>query len=343
MCMVSVIMSVYNSEKYLKESIESILNQTYKDIEFIIINDGSEDNSLKIINSYNDKRIKIVNNYRNIGLISSLNKGIDIAKGKYIARMDSDDISAPNRLDIQVRYLERHEEISMVSSGVIMFSNRFPFIKKIISVEKSNEELKCELIFKNRIFHPTVMFRKSVIISNNYKYNKSFEMCEDFGLWQLLSFHNKISVINDCLLKYRMESNSITSNSRKYIGEFYDYMKNVYNQGLNLIGIKFSDKELDIHTEISMCSYLKSYNYSIVEKEAWLKKLYYFNKKKKVLNINLFKNIICSFFYNNCIQEKEYQGYKKSFLYDYYSVNRIEFYKDVYKSILKSKLKPIIW
>ena len=110
--MVTVLMSVYNGEKFLKEAMDSILTQTFTDFEFLIINDGSTDNSVKIIESYNDSRIRLINNEKNLKLIASLNKGISLARGKYIARMDCDDISSPMRLEKEVDFLENSSDSS---------------------------------------------------------------------------------------------------------------------------------------------------------------------------------------------------------------------------------------
>ena len=110
---ISVLMPVYNDEKYILEAIESILNQTYINFEFIIINDGSSDNSLKIIQSFNDNRIKIINNDKNRGIAYSLNKGLDIAKCKYIARIDANDVAHPTRLAVQKEYLDQKNEVDL--------------------------------------------------------------------------------------------------------------------------------------------------------------------------------------------------------------------------------------
>ena len=128
-------MPVYNAEKYLVESIESILNQSLKNFEFIIINDGSKDKSLGIIKKYakKDKRIILLNNSRNLGLQKTLNKGLEVARGKYVARMDADDISLPKRLEIQFNYMEDHLEIFLVGSSAIVIDgngNRLGIFKK---------------------------------------------------------------------------------------------------------------------------------------------------------------------------------------------------------------------
>ena len=114
--MVTVLMAVYNGEKFLKEAMESILTQTFTDFEFLIINDGSTDNSVKIIEEFNDPRIRLIHNEKNLKLIASLNKGISLAKGKYIARMDCDDISMPYRLEKEVDFLENSLEYGLVGT-----------------------------------------------------------------------------------------------------------------------------------------------------------------------------------------------------------------------------------
>ena len=128
--LVTVLMPVYNGEKYLKEAIESILNQTFKDFEFLIINDGSTDNSVKIIQSFNDLRIRLIHNESNIGLIKTLNKGLKLSNGKYIARMDCDDVSLPKRLSVQINFMEKHPEIGVCGSWVKIIGLEQKFINK---------------------------------------------------------------------------------------------------------------------------------------------------------------------------------------------------------------------
>jgi glycosyltransferase involved in cell wall biosynthesis len=118
----SVIMSVHNGEKYLREAIESILNQTFTDFKFIIINDGSTDNSLAIIRSYDDKRIRILNNGTNIGLTKSLNKALKQAKGKYIARQDADDVSLPDRFEAQLKYFVQYPEVALLGTSTYIIN-----------------------------------------------------------------------------------------------------------------------------------------------------------------------------------------------------------------------------
>lgn len=207
---ISVIMSVYNGEKFLREAVESILNQTYVNFEFIIINDGSTDSSLKILQSFNDTRIVILNNDGNRGLIYSLNKGIENAKGQFIARMDSDDIALPNRFETQLKYFD-NDNIAVVCTPVINITELGNVTKQwITDVENNTEEkIKNTLPKENCIAHPTVMIKTS--IAKEYKYNYNQKGSEDWDLWlRLIATNHRIIKTKEPLLKYRIVTTSIT-------------------------------------------------------------------------------------------------------------------------------------
>ena len=188
---ISVLMSTYNGKIYLKDCMNSILKQTHKKFEFIIIEDGSKDKSLNIIKSFNDKRIKLIINKKNIGLSKSLNKGLKIATGKYIARIDADDISKKNRLKYQLDYLEKNKDIGVLGTDIVIineekktlnFLNFFKIfnqkfnLKLLFYKQKPDTHERCLwfLLFKNCFYHSTVMFRKNLIKSvGGYKIRRS--------------------------------------------------------------------------------------------------------------------------------------------------------------------------
>jgi len=150
---VTVLMSVYNGSKYLAEAIESILHQSYTDFEFLIINDGSTDLSEKIIKSYNDRRINYIKNNENIGLTRSLNKGLCLARGKYIARMDADDISMPDRFKEQVDFMEKNENVVACGTFIELFGIKTGKIKYPIK----DKEIREKFIFNPPLAHPTAV------------------------------------------------------------------------------------------------------------------------------------------------------------------------------------------
>lgn len=211
---ISVIMSAYNSEKYLAEAIKSILNQIFRDFEFIIINDKSTDNTLNIIKRYSkkDKRIKIINNPKNMGLTKSLNKGLRIAKGEYIARMDADDISLPERFQIQYDYLEKNRDIFLVGTGAIYIDSNSIRLKKFIPLKES-KKIKKRLKKENALCHPTIMFRNE---HNNF-YREKFRYAQDYDFYlNLLTKDKNINNIEGLLMEYRIfDKDSISSKNTK--------------------------------------------------------------------------------------------------------------------------------
>ena len=210
---VTILMPVYNGERYLVDAIESILNQTYTDFEFLIINDGSADKSVSIIESYNDNRIRLIHNEKNLGLIASLNKGIALAKGEYLARMDSDDISVPQRLEKQVQFLDAHPDVSVVASH-IRFMNADGEETGYWDNDMSTNswaDIYAALPKHDCIAHPAVVIRKSVICK--YLYRSAQKHIEDWDLWlRMVSDGLKIEKINEVLLKYRVHFESVTMN-----------------------------------------------------------------------------------------------------------------------------------
>lgn len=275
MPLVSIIMSVYNGQEYLRESIESILNQTYENFEFIITDDGSKDISLNILKEYlrKDSRIKLVINDSNKGLIYSLNNMLNLSKGKYIARMDADDISLKNRIEEQVKFMEKNDDISMISSSYQAFKDRYFFLKKNIQFITGFEEIKSSLLFRNYICHPAVMIRKEIIKKYNLKYNPEDKGMEDYGLWLKLSKKEKIIILPQILLKYRYLSNSISANVLKKENSYKNTLKNIFKRELNGIFDEFSIEDLEKHIEICLINNLSNFKYSIEEKLRYLEQL----------------------------------------------------------------------
>lgn len=200
---VSVVMAVYNGEKYLKDAIESILDQTFRDFEFIIVDDGSTDKTLEILKEYErkDKRIKIIINKANIGLTKSLNKAIKEAKGEYIARQDDDDISLPERLKKQVEFLNRNEKIGIVGTFYYEINKKGKIIGKK-TFPCSDERLKKTLIKYNPFFHSSVLIRREVF-SRVGLYDESFKRAQDYELWFRVANFYKLANIPEFLTKRR--------------------------------------------------------------------------------------------------------------------------------------------
>ena len=196
---ISVLMPIYKTpEKYLREAIESVLAQTFKDFEFLILDDCPEDNRKDIVASYNDERIKYWQNDINMGISASRNKLIDLAKGEYLAVMDHDDICLPERFEKEVQYLDKHPEVGVVSAQ----------LNSIISQKTSqnpadNHSIKLALMRVCVISHPVSMIRKSVLLENNIRYEEQYTPSEDYALWCRLIPHTEFHNLEDILLLYR--------------------------------------------------------------------------------------------------------------------------------------------
>lgn len=202
---ISVIMPVYNAEKYLKKAIDSILNQTYKDFEFIIIDGGSTDNSQKIIESYTDKRISAIQK-ANFGLIDTLNLGISLCKGDWIARMDADDISYPNRLEEQLKYIK--DDVAVIGSQADII-DKDGKVYATTSFEVEHDEIVTKLLKNNSvIIHPSVIINKSKLICVG-GYDLKIFAAEDYDLWLKISKVWKIINVNKPLLALRKHENNV--------------------------------------------------------------------------------------------------------------------------------------
>lgn len=206
--LVSVIMPTFNDGKFLAEAIDSILAQSYKTFELIIINDGCTDNTEDIIRNYNDNRIRYIVNSKNRGYIYSLNKGLTHAKGTYIARMDADDRCPPERLKKQIEFLEQNKDIGVLGGNMISFKENgeiqyHPFPEK-------HDAIRARLIFRNPMAHPTVMLRKAIIQKHNIRYNDSYYAAEDFKLWQQLIKYTKFHNLQETLLYYRIHAGNVS-------------------------------------------------------------------------------------------------------------------------------------
>ena len=214
---ISVLIPVYNTEeKYLRECIESILNQTFRDFELIILNDGSSNNVEEIIKSYDDKRILYYKNEKTEGITKSRNKLISLASGKYIAIQDHDDISFPDRLEKEYNFLENHKDISIVSAWIEVFSEiNYKLHKKKIKVWKKKESPKIlDFLKRCELIHPVCMWRKNDFEKYNLAYEDGYYGAQDYALFSKAVRYLKFANIQEPLLKYRRHPNNVSRNKK---------------------------------------------------------------------------------------------------------------------------------
>lgn len=207
---VSVIMPAYNAQKYIAEAIDSILNQTFSNFELIIVNDASSDNTESIITSYRDPRIVYLKNETNLGVAKTLNYGLSVAQGEYIARMDADDISLPTRLEMQCNYLDANPLIAVLGTETETFLGN-QIISSCGWSSHLPSHIKKDLFFSCGIAHPSVMIRESILKEMN-GYDPEYNGLEDYELWYRISQKYNIAVLPNVLLRYRLHENQVTRN-----------------------------------------------------------------------------------------------------------------------------------
>lgn len=235
--MISVVMPIYNGEKYLKEAIDSILGQSFTDFELIIINDASKDASEELILSYKDDRINYIKNPVNLGLIGSLNLGIDIAKGKYIARMDQDDVSKLNRFQLQYDFMEHNPDCILLGGQADIINSKHKLEYPI-----KDEAIRAKLIFSPSFVHPTVMIRKSMLDNNNLKYSETYKHAEDYGFWVNLAKYGKLANLPQTCLNYRRHEGQYTI---VFNQEMFQMVKKIQLEYLKNNNIILTDNDLN--------------------------------------------------------------------------------------------------
>jgi glycosyltransferase involved in cell wall biosynthesis len=282
---VTVLMPVYNGERYVHEAISSILNQTFQDFELLIVNDGSTDNSINIIDSFNDKRIRVIHNEANIKLIATLNKGLSLAKGQYIARMDCDDISLPKRLEKQFIFMESNPDVAMVGSWIKVV-NEYGGLTRSIKYLTPAEYISSVLLFANCFAHPSIFIRSSSLQENRYL--DSFLHAEDYDLWVRLASCYKVSNLQQFLVKYREHAAGITSKKSEIV---FQTTQKIMRYQLNFLGIQATDNEIDLHYKIGQLN-VESTPGSLQAAERWLIKLLTANRKMRYYPNTSFEYVI---------------------------------------------------
>jgi glycosyltransferase involved in cell wall biosynthesis len=202
---ITVLMPVYNCELYIKEAVDSILNQTFDDFEFLIIDDASTDKTISIIKTYTDTRIKLIEKPANTGYTNSLNYGLTIARGEYIARMDGDDVSLPERFEKQVAFLDANQDVVLCGTNFKIIGT-----EKVINLPKENDDIKLALLNGNCIAHPSVMMRNHTLQQFAILYDSNSEPAEDYDLWVRLLKAGKLFNLQEELINYRVHDTQVS-------------------------------------------------------------------------------------------------------------------------------------
>lgn len=235
--LLTVLMSVYNEENNIDEAIQSILMQTYDNFEFIIIDDASTDSTAKKIMEYTDKRIVLLRNKTNLGITKNLNRGLDIAKGKYILRMDGDDVSLNTRFAEQVQFMESHPQIVLSGTWIKYIGDSH----NLVRYKTKSNELKALILFNSPIAHPTFILRKDVLDQNRIRYEEKLRYAQDYDLIYKISTYGELANIPKAFLEYRIHDKQI---SRKKIVEQSRCANATRRKILSDLGIELTEEEL---------------------------------------------------------------------------------------------------
>lgn len=301
---ISVVMPLYRSQKFLKEAIESVLQQTFGDFEFLILVDNATDETVNILHEYkkSDSRIKIYYN-DGIGLINSLNLGFKEANGKYFVRMDSDDICLPTRLEKQYQYMEKHPEIGILGTSFEII-NDSGNTTCIFQPVKNPKVIKWRLIFDNCLTHSSVIIRSSIIEKIGY-YRLDAKHAEDYDLWVRASHVTNIANHPDVLMKYRIHDESVSS-------IMLDHQENivkelVYNNINNLLDYNATEENI-----FDIRNFVRGNGLNNLDKiEKTMKILfdlyaaYIDSNRLSVYEVNLITNDLMTRIIKNAIKERQ--------------------------------------
>jgi glycosyltransferase involved in cell wall biosynthesis len=273
---ITVLMAVYNSEQYVREAIESILNQSFHDFEFLIIDDGSTDSSPSILAEYaaRDPRIVLAPNEGNIGHANSLNKGLKMARGEYIARMDSDDISLPDRLLRQVAFMDAHPNIGICGTWLRFFGR----INQNWCLPQDDTEIRCYMFFDSPLAHPTVMMRRRIIVDHDLAYKQEYDPAEDYALWSEAAKFTAFANLPEVLFLYRAHDSQLTSVRQTTM--FAAAHRVRLNQLLQM-DINVTDEIANFHPQIIKFGECITKNV-VTKADAWIQELELANQQTKL-------------------------------------------------------------
>lgn len=283
---VSVVMPVFNAEAYLAKAIRSILEQSYRDFELLMINDGSSDKSAEIMSSFKDPRIRIITNEYNTGLREVLNQGVRESHGTYIARMDSDDIARGDRLSKQVAFLDTHPDFIMVGTQAEIINENDKATGIAWKESIASEEMPSALLFHNRFVHPSILVRKNALPPEPFR--AELTPAEDYDLWLRLSKAGKLWNLPQILLYYRQHGKNISLEKSQ---EKNSALDRIAREQLNILGINASGEEILIHRT--------NYGYKgdnlekfLEAREQWLRRLIDANNTSKQFDSDIFKKVV---------------------------------------------------
>ena len=286
---VTVFIPVHNRERYVGDAIQSILAQDFQDFDILLIDDGSTDQSVEVMRSFDDSRIRIIHNETNLGIPRTRNRGLELARGEYIALLDSDDRASPDRLHKQVAYLNSHPDCVQIGSWCRMMNEQGIPLKKIKRQPAHPEEIKAELLFRCCMSNRTIMGRTEIL--RKFGYRNDFPRCQDYDLHVRLSSQFKMANIPECLVLGRIHPQQITALTTD-LGD--EKKREIVGTQLNHLRVDFSPEDLNPHLMLSRMRKMQfTPDASYVRwAEEWLLRLFQANQSGRYYEPQIFSKIL---------------------------------------------------
>ena len=293
MPLVTVIMPVYNGEAYIREAIDSILSQTFGDFELLILNDGSSDRSAAIVKSYQDPRIRLIENPTNLGLIPTLNRGLQLARGMFIARMDCDDRSLPQRFVRQLEFLRAHPNVGICGAWMEAIGEREGYIWRY-PIEP--ERIRASLLFESVLAHPSVMMRRELLERHGLCYSVTYQDAEDYGLWFEAAQHFALANLSEVLVQYRKHPQQTVQIQQQVRLAAASCVR---REQIERLGLQPTPDEIALHEAISTSQFQPTREF-ITYADDWLQKLQAANQRTEVYTEPVFSMVLGQRWYWVC-------------------------------------------
>jgi glycosyltransferase involved in cell wall biosynthesis len=287
---VSVVLPAFNAQDTIEAAVDSILRQSLTNLELIVVDDGSKDATPELLAGMHDDRLRVLSNPVNLGISHSLNKGLKEARGKFIARMDADDIAHGKRLEAQVAFMESNPKVGLCGSAVRVTDGVTSAIWRHPS---QHEDIRILMMFENPLFHPTVIFRRDVAAGRQGLYEPLWDGAEDYYLWTKLSKEVVFANLQESLVTYRQPPAAIVDGRRRGLAD------KLRRQQIMGLGINPATVELALHSSIGRWA-IEELHGRLEEVDEWLCRLVAANDKAKKYDQNLFRKVIGQRYFRVC-------------------------------------------
>lgn len=289
----SILMPIHNCRPYVGLAVQSILSQSFTDYELIVIDDASTDGSADEVRAINDPRVRVIRNETNLRVAGSLNNGLAIATGRYIARMDGDDLCAPGRLGAQIAYLESHPQVGVCGCWAKYFGVGIPHVFR---APTEPHEVAAFMLFQNPLCHPSVMIRRSCLDDTGLAYDPTFTFSEDYDLWTRLEPHTQLANLPQVLVHIRQHPSSV---SRQFADTMSAQTNVILRRMFKRLQLDPDEETLLFHFRLGRGSRLDSMA-ELDRAERWLKELIQLNRSQAVFDVDAFLRVTASVWFRVC-------------------------------------------